>query len=61
MIFELAVSIVSAYCEKQWLLASVCLVMKVINIGTVSGLKRDLCKAFGMQDINGALWIDVCV
>ena len=37
---------------KQWLLVSVCLGMKVIDIGTVSGLKRGLCKAFSMQDIK---------
>ena len=38
---------------KQWLLASVCLGIKVIDIGTASGLKRGLCKAFSTQDING--------
>ena len=54
MIFELAVSIarsiVSAYAVgKQWLLVSVCLGMKFIDIGTASGLKRGLCKAFSTQ------------
>ena len=37
---------------KQWLLARVCLGMKVIDIGTASGLKRGLCKAFSTQDIK---------
>ena len=40
---------------------SVYLGMKGIDIGTASGLKRGLCKAFSTQDINGVLWIDVCV
>ena len=37
---------------KQWLFASVCLGMKVIDIGKASGLKRGLCKALSMQNIQ---------
>ena len=40
---------------KQWLLASICLGVKVIDIDTVSRLTRGLCKgskAFGTEDIK---------
>ena len=37
---------------KQWLLVSVYLGAKVIDINTASGLMRGLCKAFGAQGIK---------
>ena len=50
MIFE---STVSAYCGETMAISKhMFLGMKVIDAGTVSGLKCGLCKTFSMQDIK---------